>query len=168
MKTLLVSLLFSMLAVACSSPELKLKEGDAAPAFSLPSDDGRTVSLADYKGKQAVVLYFYPKDETPGCTKEACAFRDAFADFKAANVEVLGVSVDGVASHQSFKKKENLNFTLLADAGKEVSKQYGVLGGSMASRVTFLIDKEGKIRKIYPQVAPADHAKEVLADAKGL
>ena len=146
-----------------------LKEGQAAPDFSLPSDDGRTVNLADYKGKQTVVLYFYPRDETPGCTKEACSFRDSLADFKKANIEVLGVSVDSVESHQEFRRKQNLNFTLLSDKDKKVSKAYGVLNLLRFSRrVTFIIDREGVIRKIYPDVSPAEHAKETFEFAKSL
>ena len=147
----------------------QLEEGAAAPDFALPTDDGRTVKLSDYKGKQTVVLYFYPKDETPGCTKQACAFRDSFADFRKANVEVLGVSVDDVESHKAFKKNQRLTFTLLADDKKEVSTAYGVLTSSGYSRrVTFIIDKDGVIRKIYRNVDPALNAAETLAFAKSL
>lgn len=146
-----------------------LKEGQAAPDFALPSDDGRTVHLSDYRGKQAVVLYFYPMDETPGCTKEACSFRDSFAAFKQANVEVLGVSVDSVESHQEFRRKQNLNFTLLSDTDKNVSKEYGVLNAlRFTRRVTFIIDREGIIRKIYPDVNPAEHARATLEAAQAL
>ncbi|GAC1446691.1 MAG: thioredoxin-dependent thiol peroxidase [Pyrinomonadaceae bacterium] len=144
-------------------------EGQPAPDFALKSDDGRTVKLSDYKGKNVVVLYFYPKDETPGCTKEACAFRDSFKQFKAAGIEVLGVSTDTAESHKEFKKHQNLNFTLLTDDQKEVSKQYGVLmTAGYSSRVTFIIDKQGVVRKVYEKVSPAEHANEVLTFAKTL
>ena len=145
----------------------ELKEGDAAPDFALKADDGRTVKLADYKNR-TIVMYFYPKDETPGCTKEACAFRDSFAEYKKAGIEVLGVSVDSVESHQAFKKNQRLTFTLLSDESKEASKAYGVLSSAgYSKRVTFII-KDGVIKKIYPQVSPAEHAAEVLADARAL
>jgi peroxiredoxin Q/BCP len=151
------------------SETAQVSEGGAAPDFALPSDDGRTVKLSDYRGRQPVVLYFYPKDETPGCTKEACAFRDSFAEFKKAGVEILGVSVDSVEAHRKFREKESLNFTLLSDEKKEVTGRYGVLGTSgVASRVTFVIDKDGTIRKIYRDVSPAEHAEEVLAFARTL
>lgn len=162
-------ILFLIVMLAgCSSPQsAALKEGDVAPDFTLQSDDGRSISLADYKGKQPVVLYFYPKDETPGCTTEACAFRDKFSEFKTAGVEVLGVSVDDAASHQNFRQKEKLNFTLLSDTEKKVSKQYGVLNAmGYSSRQTFIISKDGTIKKIYPKVDPSSHVDEVLAAAK--
>lgn len=147
----------------------KLAEGMPAPDFTLASDDGRMVKLSSYKGKQPVVLYFYPKDETPGCTKQACSFRDNFKAFKDAGIEVLGVSVDTVESHQAFKKNQKLNFTLLADDKKEVSKSYGVLSErGYSSRVTFVIDKGGVIRKIYTNVDPVANATETLEFAKSL
>ena len=155
--------------VGGAKSEAQVAEGRAAPDFALPSDDGRTVKLSDYRGKQPVVLYFYPKDETPGCTKEACAFRDSLAEFKKAGVEVLGVSVDSVEAHRKFREKESLNFTLLSDEKKEVTQRYGVLGTlGFASRVTFIIDKDGTIRKIYRDVSPAEHAEEVLTFARTL
>jgi peroxiredoxin Q/BCP len=97
---------------AQKSETAQLKEGATAPDFTLPTDDGRQIKLSDYQGKQTVVLYFYPKDETPGCTKQACAFRDSLADYKKENIEVLGVSVDSVEAHKAFKKNQKLNFTL--------------------------------------------------------
>jgi peroxiredoxin Q/BCP len=154
---------------ANSADHHKLAEGAPAPDFTLAADDGRMVKLSSYKGKQPVVLYFYPKDETPGCTKQACSFRDNFKAFKDAGIEVLGVSVDTVDSHKAFKKNQKLNFTLLADDKKEVSKSYGVLSErGYSSRVTFVIDKEGVIRKIYTNVDPVANATETLEFAKTL
>lgn len=147
----------------------KLKEGDAAPEFTLTADDGAQVKLSDYKGKQPVVLYFYPKDETPGCTKQACAFRDSLADYRKAGIEVFGISVDTVAAHQAFKKNQKLNFRLLADADKQVSAAYGVLSErGYASRTTFLVGKDGQIKRVFEKVDPALNAAEVLAFAKTL
>lgn len=150
--------------------ELKLKEGDKAPAFSAATNGGGKLSLAEFKGKN-VILYFYPKDDTPGCTKEACAFRDHFADFKKKGAVVLGVSVDPVKSHDKFVEKFKLPFTLLADEDKKIVEAYGVWGQKSfmgrkymgIHRVTFLIGPDGKIRKIWPKVKPEEHAEEVLA-----
>jgi thioredoxin-dependent peroxiredoxin len=149
---------------------LKLKEGDKAPAFSAPTNGGGNASLAELKGKH-VILYFYPKDDTPGCTKEACAFRDHFADFKKKGAVVLGVSVDPVKSHDKFVEKFKLPFPLLADEDKKIVEAYGVWGQKSfmgrkylgIHRVTFLIGPDGKIRKIWPKVKPEEHAEEVLA-----
>ncbi len=143
----------------------ELLEGDTAPAFTLTSNDGRIISLSDYKGKKNVILYFYPKDDTPGCTKEACTFRDDIEAFKTADTEILGVSTDTVKSHQKFVDKFKLNFPLLADDKKEVAKSYGALGmlGS-AKRMTFLIDKNGILKKIVAKVKVDGHSKE-LQDA---
>ncbi len=139
-----------------------LLEGAVAPDFTLSSNDGRAVSLADYKGKKNVILYFYPKDDTPGCTKEACTFRDDILAFQNADTEILGVSTDTVKSHQRFVDKFQLNFPLLADEKKEVTKRYGALGltGS-AKRMTFLIDKNGIIKKIVAKVKVDGHSKEL-------
>jgi len=139
-----------------------LKEGDKAPEFALPSQDGNMIRLTDFRGK-TVILYFYPKDDTPGCTKEACSFRDNVSRFKELKTEILGVSVDDAKSHKEFQRKYNLNFTLLADADKKVTKLYGLknlLG--LADRVTFVIDKEGVIRKIFPHVDVSHHSEELL------
>lgn len=153
---------FSLLS--CKAQEITLKEGDKAPDFTLKTDEGNSVKLSDFEGKSTVILYFYPKDKTLGCTKEACNFRDNLGKFKELNAEVLGVSVDDAESHKSFKEKENLNFTLLADPDKEVTKKYGVLSSfGMASRVTFVIDKDGIIRKIYDKVDVNENYKEILA-----
>ena len=150
--------------------ELKLKEGDQAPAFTVDTSGGGRLSLADFLG-QNVILYFYPKDDTPGCTKEACAFRDGFADFKKRGAVVLGVSTDPVKAHDKFVKKFELPFTLLADTGKNIVEAYGVWGEKVfmgrkylgTHRVTFLIGPDGKIKKIWPKVKPEEHAAEVLA-----
>lgn len=150
--------------------ELKLKEGDLAPAFTAPTNGGQTVSLTEFKGRP-VILYFYPRDDTPGCTKEACAFRDVFADFTKKGAVVLGVSADSVKSHDKFIKKFKLPFTLLADEDKRIVEAYGVWGEKSfmgrryqgIHRVTFLIGGDGRIQKIWPKVKPEEHAAEVLA-----
>ena len=152
------------------APELKLKEGDKAPEFTAPTNGGGRISLADFKGKH-VVLYFYPRDDTPGCTKEACAFRDHFAAFKKKGAIVLGVSVDSVKSHDKFSDKFKLPFTLVSDEDKKIVEAYGVWGEKSfmgrkykgTYRVTFLIGPDGRIKKIWPQVKPEQHAEEVLA-----
>ena len=153
-----------------TTPELKLKEGDEAPAFTAPANGGGRVSLAELKGKN-VILYFYPRDDTPGCTKEACAFRDHFAEFKKKGAIVLGVSTDPVKSHDKFVEKFHLPFTLLADEDKAIVQAYGVWGQKSfmgrkylgTHRVTFLIGPDGKIKRIWPTVKPEEHAEEVLA-----
>jgi thioredoxin-dependent peroxiredoxin len=150
--------------------QLKLKEGDVAPKFTVATNGGGKISLADYQGKN-VILYFYPKDDTPGCTKEACAFRDHFADFKKASTVILGVSPDPVKSHDKFVEKFKLPFTLLADEDKKIAQAYGVWGEKSfmgrkylgVFRVTFLIGPDGKIKKIWPEVKPEEHAADVLA-----
>jgi peroxiredoxin Q/BCP len=150
--------------------ELKLKDGDKAPDFSAATNGGGKVSLSDFKGRN-VILYFYPKDNTPGCNKEACSFRDHWDDFKAKGAVVLGVSTDSEKSHDKFAAKFKLPFTLLADDGKKIVNDYGVYGPKTfmgikytgTSRVTFLIGPDGRIKKIWPKVKPADHAEEVLA-----
>ncbi|MGH7515957.1 MAG: thioredoxin-dependent thiol peroxidase [Gemmatimonadales bacterium] len=147
-----------------------LAPGDKAPAFSLTADDGRTVRLSELAGRH-VVLYFYPKDDTPGCTKEACGFRDAWADVQDTGAAVFGVSPDGVASHQRFRAKYRLPFALLADPDHAVAEAYGAWGEkSMYGkkyqgilRTTFLIDGTGTVRRIFEKVKPEGHAQEVLA-----
>jgi len=145
--------------------------GKAAPEFTLPSQDGTPVKLSDFKGKW-VVLYFYPKDFTGGCTLEAQNFQKDLAKFKAEKAVILGVSVDSVSSHKDFCAKESLEFKLLADPGHEVVTKYGssmeYKGTTYASRTTFLIDPKGVIQKVYPKVDPAKHSAEVLADLDGL
>jgi len=141
--------------------------GNKAPAFSLPSQEGTKVSLGDNKGKW-VVLYFYPKDFTSGCTVEAHNFQRDLALYEKLNAVVLGVSVDSVTSHKDFCAKEGLNFKLLADADHAVTKAYGSLakyeGKEISARNTFLIDPSGTIRKVYVKVSPATHSDDVLAD----
>ena len=137
--------------------------GDEALDFTLPDQEGRMVNLKSFRGSP-VVLYFYPKDDTPGCTKEACGFRDAFTEIRAKGGVVLGVSVDSVDSHKKFAEKYHLPFTLLSDRDKQVSRAYGALGvgGKRARRVTFIIDREGRIRYIFKKVDVEQHPKEVL------
>jgi thioredoxin-dependent peroxiredoxin len=146
------------------------KAGDRAPAFNLSTDDGSTVSLAGLKGKK-VVLYFYPKDDTSGCTTQACGFRDSWHTVQAAGAVVLGVSPDGVGSHAKFKRKFELPFPLLADEDHAVAEAYGVWGEkSMYGRkymgilrTTFVIDEAGRISHVFEKVKPKGHAAEVLA-----
>lgn len=149
---------------------LVLREGDWAPDFELPDSNGKKIRLSNFRGKNVVVLYFYPKDDTPGCTKEACSFRDSYSIYKEAGAAILGVSLDGMASHQQFASKYNLPFTLLSDHEKTISKTYGVLRltGTSTERVTFIIDKEGRIAKIFPHVRVDGHSDEVLAAIKSL
>jgi peroxiredoxin Q/BCP len=150
--------------------ELKLKAGDVAPAFTVATSGGGKISLADFKGRN-VILYFYPRDDTPGCTKEACAFRDHFADFQQRGAVVFGVSTDSVKSHDKFVEKFKLPFTLLADEDKKIVEAYGVWGEKSfmgrkylgTHRVTFLIGPDGKIKKIWPTVKPEEHAEAVFA-----
>jgi peroxiredoxin Q/BCP len=144
--------------------------GQAAPSFKLNSSTGQTFDLADLNGKKTVVLYFYPRADTPGCTKEACGFRDALADYDAANVAVFGISPDPVDDVTQFGKKFHLNFPLLADADHAVAEQYGVwqeksMYGKKfmgVARTTFVIGKDGKIQHIFEKVKPEGHDQEVL------
>ena len=146
-----------------------VKEGKAAPEFKLPSSEGGEVSLKGLKGK-TVVLYFYPKDDTPGCTREACAFRDAQAKIKKTGAVVYGVSPDSLASHEKFRAKYKLNFPLLADPDKVVAKKFGAFGEKVLYgkrvvgmiRSTFIIDGDGIVRKIFPGVKVDGHAERVL------
>jgi peroxiredoxin Q/BCP len=145
--------------------------GSLAPDFTLPRQDGTPVRLSDYRGKNAVVLYFYPKDNTAGCTAEACAFRDSYEVFKDAGAEVIGVSADSTASHQQFAGQHRLPFVLLSDEGGTVSKLYKVPKwlGLFAGRVTFVIDKQGIIRHIFnSQIAFDRHISESLATLRSL
>ncbi len=148
-----------------------LQTGQTAPEFSLQDQTGSVVRLADYKGKKAVVLYFYPKDDTPGCTTEACTFRDSFVDFSDAGAEVLGVSGDSPASHKQFAAKHRLPFRLLSDEDDEARKAYGVSStlGLLPGRVTFVIDKQGVVRHVFSsQFRPKKHVEEALEILKQL
>lgn len=154
---------------------MTLKLGDSAPNFSLPDAAGNLVTLSDFRGKW-VVLYFYPRDNTPGCTKEACGFRDAYADYQSKDTIVLGISTDDAKSHTKFTTKFNLPFPLLSDADGAVATAYGSYGLKKfmgkeymgVSRNTFVIDPDGKIAKIYLKVKPENHAAELLADLDNL
>ncbi|MBD0336775.1 MAG: thioredoxin-dependent thiol peroxidase [Cyanobacteria bacterium Co-bin13] len=154
---------------------MALQIGDPAPDFSLPDAAGNTVSLADLRGRR-VVLYFYPRDNTPGCTKEACAFRDVYDTYQNKDVVVLGVSTDDAKSHNKFATKFNLPFPLLIDAGGEVASTYESYGLKKfmgkeytgISRSTFIIGPDGTLEKIYRKVKPETHANEILADLEAL
>jgi peroxiredoxin Q/BCP len=146
-----------------------LNEGDAAPDFTVRDEKGNEVKLADFRGER-VALYFYPKDDTPGCTKQACSLRDSYANLTDKNIRILGVSLDDEASHQKFIGKFNLPFTLLADADHKLSESYGVYGEKNMygkkymgiSRTTFLIDETGKIKKIIKKPNVEQHADEII------
>jgi peroxiredoxin Q/BCP len=141
-----------------------VKAGERAPDFTLPDAEGKPVRLADFSGRP-VVLYFYPKDDTPGCTKEACTFRDQYEDFQDAGAAVLGVSSDSSESHRKFAAKHRLPFTLLADQGGKVRKAYGVPStlGLLPGRVTFVIDADGVVRHVFDsQLDAARHVREAL------
>lgn len=164
-------ILFHLLnSIMPKQPELKLKVGDEAPDFTAPTNGGNTLKLSDLRGRH-VVLYFYPKDDTPGCTKEACAFRDGWKQFEKKGAVVLGVSTDAVKSHDKFVAKFKLPFTLVADEDRKIVEAYGVWGEKVfmgrryngTFRVTFLIGPDGKIKAIWPKVKPDEHADEVLA-----
>ncbi|MDZ7270622.1 MAG: thioredoxin-dependent thiol peroxidase [candidate division KSB1 bacterium] len=154
---------------------MKPQVGDEAPDFALPDQKGVVHRLSDYRGKW-VLLYFYPKDDTPGCTAEACAFRDNLPAFGALKVQVLGVSVDSVSSHTRFASKYKIEFPLLADEEKKVVALYGVWGKKKfmgrefmgTNRTSFLIDPDGRVAKVYEKVKPDRHAEEVLQDLNSL
>lgn len=144
----------------------EIEVGSKAPDFSLPDQTGKRVNLSDFLGKVNIVVYFYPKDESFGCTKEACGFRDAYEDFKEAGAEVIGVSSDDIASHQAFAANHKLPFILLSDKGKAVAEKYNVGKslGVIPGRVTFVIDKEGIIRMVFSsQINFQKHIDEALA-----
>lgn len=146
-----------------------LKVGDKAPDIEAETYDGETIRLGDFKGNSIVALYFYPRDNTGTCTKEACSMRDGMSALRKLGVQVLGVSTDSVKSHEGFRNKHDLNFPLLSDKSKEIIKTYGVESESgSARRVTFLIDKSGVIRHIWAKVKAAEHADEVAEKVKEL
>ena len=168
------SMISSLAAFTCLSlfagDSADLKEGQKAPAIQAQDQNGKTIKLSDFTGKSTVVLYFYPKDDTPGCTKEACSLRDGHVALQAAGAVVLGVSSDDVKSHEAFAAKYHLPFSLLADPEQAIINAYGVkmFGLGMAKRVTFVIDRQGVIRKIFRDVKPAGHDQEVLTVVKNL
>jgi len=145
------------------------QQGQQLPDVEFVTEDGERVSARDLGGRKTV-LYFYPEDDTPGCTKEACAFRDRMGDYEQAGIRVYGVSLDSPESHRRFREKYNLNFPLLTDEGGGAAEALGVLreGGKRANRVTFLLDPEGRISKVYPEVSPETHADQILEDAASL
>ena len=166
--------IFALLFVFLSAPTIAgepLMAGSDAPSFKLQDQNGEWHTLGDYQGRW-LAIYFYPKDDTPGCTKEACNFRDNIYAFKAIDAAVVGISVDDVESHKKFADKYKLPFTLLADSDNTTATDYGVLKDykllKLASRQSFLIDPEGKIAKHYADVDPDTHTDEVLADIKTL
>ncbi|MCU0524420.1 MAG: peroxiredoxin [Elainella sp. Prado103] len=141
---------------------MPLAVGDLAPGFTVKDTQGNLVNLSDFAEK-TVVLYFYPKDDTPGCTKEACSFRDSYAEYQGKDIVVLGVSMDDEASHQQFTTKFNLPFPLLADTDGAITKAYDVDGGGYAKRVTYVIDGSGKISQVYTSIKTDTHASDILA-----
>ena len=165
----IASILFFFLITGTSIAEINT--GQTAPNFNLQDQNGNWHTLDNYKG-QWVVLFFYPKDQTPGCTTEACNFRDNIFEFQKLNTQILGVSLDDIESHQAFSEKYSLPYPILADVNKECATEYGVLGKFMmmaiAKRQSFLINPEGKIVKHYKKVDPDTHTKEVIIDLKQL
>jgi peroxiredoxin Q/BCP len=145
------------------------QQGQQLPEVEFVTEGGERLSAGDLEGEKTV-LYFYPKDDTPGCTKEACAFRDRMADYERADIRVYGVSLDSPESHRRFREKYNLNFPLLTDEGGRAADALGVLreNGKSANRVTFLLDTDGRIARVYPEVSPETHADEILEDAASL
>lgn len=142
---------------------MALSVGTAAPAFTTTDTNGKPVALSDFTGK-TVILYFYPKDDTPGCTKEACSFRDNYSAYQGKDIVVLGVSADDEASHQKFTEKFNLPFPLLADVDHSIIRDYDVDGGGYAKRVTYVIDPTGNISHVYSSIKTDTHATDILAD----
>lgn len=155
--------------------QAELAEGSVAPDFTIKDSSGKTMKLSDLRGKKSVVVYFYPKDFTPGCTTEATEFSRDYKKFKDADIEIVGVSPDDEESHQKFRAKMGMTYPLVADTEKEVSKKYGVYGLKSfmgreymgVNRSTFLVDKEGKIFRIFKKVKPAGHGQEVLDAVRG-
>ena len=174
MKAILVIAIIFLIVLVLKKPafgnEAKLL-GQVAPDFNLKNSQGENVSLASFQG-QWLVVFFYPKDDTPGCTAEACSFRDNFDDIKKLNASIVGISVDSSESHQKFKEKHNLPFMLLADEAGNVAKQYGALNNFLifkfAKRQSFIIDPEGLIRRVYRSVSPSKHALEIKEDLQQL
>ncbi|CAN5608127.1 MAG: peroxiredoxin [Actinomycetota bacterium] len=144
------------------------EKGKSLPNVEFTTEDGGKLAASELGGRKTV-LYFYPKDDTPGCTKEACAFRDMIPDYEAAGIQVYGVSLDSPESHRKFREKHGLTFPLLTDEDGKASEAFGVLSEKgRAKRVTFLLDEEAKVAKAYEEVSPETHAAEILADAASL
>ena len=161
----------SLLESLWGSGDSSVRVGDEAPDFVLPDRTGKMVRLSEFRGRKTVVLYFYPKDDTPGCTKESCAFRDSYQDFQDAGAEVIGVSSDSAESHGRFAAKHRLPFTLLADQGAQVRKRYGVPAtlGLLPGRVTFVIDRGGIVRHVFnSQFQATQHVSEALEALRAL
>ena len=159
-----------ILALFGASPAVAIEPGQIAPDFSVKNQDGKTIKLSELKGKP-VLMYFYPKDDTPGCTKEACNFRDEFAKFKKLGAVVLGVSRQDEKSHQAFRQKYSIPFDLLVDNDGSLAKSYGITvipGVGFHMRQSILIGRDGKVAKFYPSVNPATHTEEVLKDLEAL
>ena len=169
---MLTTIALVMLPLAFAGTPAAPTVGTEAPAFTLPDQNGKPVSLSEYRGRW-VVLYFYPKDGTPGCTTEACEFRDNVFAFREIGATILGISVDNVESHEQFAARYHLPFTILADSEKNVARQYGVLHRmlgvmELARRETFIVDPQGRVAKHYREVDPGSHSKQVMADLKAL
>ncbi len=171
MKVALITLaslaLFSTIALIAKSKQkteksAELKVGDTAPNFTLPNEKGETVTFHDITGKK--VLYYYPMDSTPGCTKQACSLRDGHQDLKKKGITVVGISSDSVDSHKKFAQNHKLPFTLLSDVKNEVAKLYGTAGTFMNSRITFLVDEKNKIVKILKDIQVKNHAEQILKE----
>ncbi len=149
---------------------MAIQTGDKCPLFSLPDQNGQQVNISDLIGKTILVIYFYPKDETSGCTREACSFRDSHEDFKDLGCEVIGISSDSVSSHKKFEQNHRLNFTLLADTKKEARKAFGVppsLFGLISGRVTYIVDLQGTVRGVYNSLTNAEgHIREAMKTVK--
>lgn len=166
---ILVNAFLLVIIISCSSGKENLTVGNKAPDFTLQDSRGNNYKLSDYIGKSPVIVYFYPKANTPGCTREACGIRDNFSKFQETGIQVFGVSTDSKSAIKEFISDYNLNFTLLSDENKEVSKIYGVLNDSgKASRVTFIIDKNGNLFQILNDVNVETHADQVFEIAKKL
>jgi peroxiredoxin Q/BCP len=159
-------IIFGFLAFSNMKQTNSIKIGDKIPSFSLQDQNGEVFSIDNFLGTTAMVIYFYPKDDTPGCTKEACSFRDTYSEFRDLNAKVIGISADNVASHKKFAEKYNLPFTLLSDTNNKVRKLFGVPGslfGLIPGRVTYIVDKNGIVTEIYDNMFNAEgHIEESL------
>lgn len=165
----LVFSLIVLLLISCGGTAENLTVGDTAPDFTLQDSQGNSYTLSDFRGKSPVIVYFYPKANTPGCTTEACGIRDDYSQFEQDGIQVFGISVDSKEAIQEFIKDHNLNFPLLSDADKIVTKKYGVLNNfGVANRVTFIVDKDGKLANIIRDVDVNTHAGKVLKLAQKL